>query len=597
MSAVSGGKIPESFIQSVVGKTDIVSLIQEKISLKKAGANYSACCPFHQEKTPSFSVSPTKQFYHCFGCGAHGDAIGFLMANQSLTFVEAIEHLASRLGLTVPKDPKEAAKSQRKFETTSVLNQVAEFYAHQLKHHPNAKRAVEYLKQRGLTGKIAKAYSLGFAPPGWNNLLDHFNGQPEALKVLQESGLIIKHPQGRLYDRFRDRIMFPIRDRRGEVIAFGGRVLDQGHPKYLNSPESPVFQKGHCLYGVYETLKAIQKWQMSVVVEGYFDVVMLAQFGIVGALATLGTAITSHHLTSLFQLSSEVVFCFDGDDAGQNAAFKALRLVLPFLIDGRQVRFAFLPQGEDPDSYVRRFGADDFRALLQNSMSFSEYFFATFCQRIPPHSVDNRAHLASLARPLLEQMPNGFFKEMMFEKLAEILMSSTEVVRGEKAKRFASNQKVPQTRTKVAPPPQPLAPAIIASAILLREPALYGTIKENLIKIKRQYWDETVSPGMDLLRSLFAILQTQPMLSTEEIHQQLQTKGFVKSQLTDYEKKAAFVPSEGSEAELSGSIQRLIMIGQQQIAEKLLLKAKNHGLTPEEKQELKEILQSRESIN
>lgn len=592
MSAVLGGRIPESFIQSVVAKTDIVSLIQESIKLRKAGANYSACCPFHSEKTPSFTVNQAKQFYHCFGCGAHGDAIRFLMEHQSYSFVEAVERLATRLGMSVPKDPKEVIKKQVRTQATSVLNQVAEFYHRQFTQNPHAQTAVTYLKKRGISGKIAKAYCLGFAPPGWDNLLKSFQGQNEGLKIIEENGLIIKHPEGRYYDRFRERIMFPIRGRRGEVIGFGGRVLDHSQPKYLNSPETPLFQKGHCLYGIYETLQTKEKWQTAIVVEGYFDVVMLAQFGIMGAVATLGTAVTSHHLTHLFQFVSEVVFCFDGDKAGQAAAWKALQLVLPLLSEGRQVRFAFLPEGEDPDSFVRNHGAERFRSLIQTSTPLSEYFFATLCEKVPLDSVDNRAHLASLARPMLEEMPQGIFKEMMYERLAQLAMSSTSVVRGEKAPRFTNNpywQKKKPIEVQ-PPPPQPVAPAFIASAILLAQPTLYAAIKNHGVLGK-----EIITPGMDLLQSMLTLLSAEATLSTQVLYARLTAQGFTEQQLHTCQKKIDSLPTEGWEAELLGAIGRLLVIGQQQRTEKLLLKAKNTGLSLEEKQQLKEILQFRES--
>lgn len=594
MSAVSGGRIPESFIQSVIAKTDIVSLIQESVKLKKAGANYSACCPFHSEKTPSFTVSPAKQFFHCFGCGAHGDAIHFMMQNESLSFMEALEKLALRHGLTVPKASYDPVKSEHKSQVNTVLSAVADFYAYQLKHHASAQNAIDYLKKRGLTGKLAKTFLIGFAPPGWDNLLSHFKNQPESLKILEETGLIIKHPQGRYYDRFRYRIMFPIRSRRGEILGFGGRVLDQSQPKYLNSPESAIFQKSHCLYGVYETLKSKAKWQTAIVVEGYFDVVMLAQHGIYGAFATLGTAITPSHLTNLFGLVSEVVFCFDGDNAGQAAAWKALQLVLPTLIEGRQARFVFLPQGEDPDSYVRHMGEEHFRNLIKNAMPLSEYFFATLCEKVPPNSVDNRAQLASMARPLIEQIPAGILKEMMFEKLAQIAMSSPQVVRGQKANRYVkgtyTRQNTPAASSS-APPPQLMPPAFIASALLIQIPTLYETLKNKDLP------SHISAPGIKMLREVLDLLQQDPLLDTQGICQQLIAKGWSEKQLQACEKKVSSIPTSGWEAEFLGAINRLVVIGQEQVAENLLQKAKTTELSQEEKNLLKKILQSGESIS
>lgn len=593
MSAAPHGRIPENFIQSVINKTDIVALIQESLKLKKAGANYSACCPFHHEKTPSFTVSPSKQFFHCFGCGKHGDAIAFIMEHQALSFVEAVEKLATRLGMSVPKDPQETIKTQIKLHATGLLKEVADFYSAQLKGHPAATHAVNYLKKRSLTGQTAKNYSLGYAPPGWDNLLTHFKNQPEALKILEETGLIIRHPEGRYYDRFRQRIMFPIRDRKGEVIGFGGRVLDDAQPKYLNSPESSIFQKGQCLYGIYESLKAKNKWQAAVIVEGYFDVVMLAQYEISGVFATLGTAISTHHLTTLFHLVPEIIFCFDGDAAGQAAAWKALQLALPLLTEGRQVKFAFLPKGEDPDSYVRSQGTKNFQSLLQNSTPLSEYFFQSLTEKVAPTSVDNRAHLASLAKTMIEQIPAGIFKEMMFEEVAKLVVTSSFVVRGEKAPRFfVPYSKGEKRLPKAAPPPQPLTPAMAASAILLVQPESF-----SLVKGKTAYWHDLKMEGVKLLSQIFALLMETENLSAAVLIEQLSQRGFTAQQLNGCMQKIAYMPEAGREAELTGALARLMALGQQQIMEALLAKSKVTNLTVEEKQQLKDIIQPRESIS
>ncbi|MGD9590884.1 MAG: DNA primase [Candidatus Berkiella sp.] len=582
------GRIPDSFIQELLAKTDIVSVIQESIKLKKNGANYSACCPFHHEKTPSFTVSQTKQFYHCFGCSAHGDAIRFLMDYQSLNFVDAIENLSARVGLTVPKDPQEAAKAQVKHTMTTVLKRCADFYAQQLKTHPEAKLAVDYLKKRGLTGQVAKQFNIGFAPTGWQNLLSYFS--ESEINVLEESGMIIRHKEGRLYDRFRERIMFPIRDRRGEVIGFGARVMDKSQPKYLNSPESSVFQKSYCLYGLYEAQKAKQQWQTAIVVEGYMDVVALAQMGISGAVATLGTAITSHHLNTLFHIVPEVVFCFDGDKAGQSAAWKALQLVLGLLTEGRQVRFVFLPQGEDPDSYVRQYGANAFLSLVKNGTPLSEYFFATLSAKIAPNSVDSRAHLASVARPLIETIPKGIFKEMMFEQLANLVSSTPQVVRGEKAFRSFYSPKG-QTRLKVAPPPPPMETAYLASAMLLRAPNLHALIGAQSVLVQ-----EIQAPGIALFHFLCNLLSQDPATPSTVMHQKLQENNFEVARLKACETKIAMVPNEGLEAEFLGAIKRLEVVGREQMMEKLILKAKNRELSEQEKEMLKEFLKTRESI-
>lgn len=585
------GRIPDGFIEAVLAKTDIVSVIQENLKLKKNGANYSACCPFHHEKTPSFTVSATKQFYHCFGCSAHGDAIRFLMEYQSLSFVEAVERLATRLGMSVPKDPVDEAKAKVRSAHTNVLNRVAEFYSAQFKD-PKAQSAVAYLKKRGLNGQTAKDFAMGFAKEGWDHLIKHFEGDQEALKVLEEAGLIIKHQSGRFYDRFRNRVMFPIRDRKGNVLGFGGRVMDKSEPKYLNSPESPLFQKGHCLYGIYEALKG-EKWQKAIVVEGYFDVVMLAQYQIKGAVATLGTAITSHHLSYLFQQVNDVVFCFDGDKAGQAAAWKALQLVLPFLTKDRQVRFAFLPQGEDPDSFVRNNGTDHFKTLLANSTPLSEYLFAALCKEIKPDSVDNRAHLANKAQPLLEQIPAGIYKEMMYEQLAQLVSTSLQVVRGEKAARLSYDKRSFKKPIKATPPKQLLSTAFIVCGILLREPTLV-----EMVKKQGTFFEKLSTPGMDMLRVVVELLnQGQNTLSPLKLKEGLKARGFSEQRIDECESKVALVPSDGLSAELNGAIHRLLAIGQQEITEKLLQKAKEIGLTDQEKQQLKEILQFRESID
>lgn len=591
MVSPAGGRIPEAFIETVLAKTDLVALIQESIKLKKSGANYSACCPFHQEKTPSFSVSASKQFYHCFGCGVHGDAIRFLMDYENLHFVEAIERLATRVGLSVPRTQGEESKIQQRLEMTTILNQAADFYAKQLKHHPEAKAAVAYLKKRGLTGKTAKQFELGYAPSGWDNLLVHFHKRSEAITLLEQTGLVIQHDSGRYYDRFRHRILFPIRDPKGQVIGFGGRVMDNSLPKYLNSPETPVFQKSHCLYGIYEVLRSHQKWEKAIVVEGYFDVVMLAQHGIQGAVATLGTALTTYHLQQLFGRVDEVVFCFDGDHAGQAAAWKALQLVLPYLTQERRAGFIFLPQNEDPDSYVRSMGAENFLTLVNNSTSTADFFFASLVDQIPPDSIDSRARIAAIAKPLIEQIPAPIFREMMFEQLAMIVSSSPQVVRGERAWRKKRNDDRSYKRTtkRVLPPPKLNSLAFIAIAILLRAPLLISRIVQV-----PQYWEGlSGDEGQRLLKLIINLLREAPDLTNEDLREWLVGQTFDGTALKASEKKVALIPDEGLEAELVGAIKQISAVGQEQFTEKLLQKAKTMDLSVEEKDSLKEILQNK----
>ncbi|MFM1892488.1 MAG: hypothetical protein RLZ44_1565, partial [Pseudomonadota bacterium] len=357
------GKIPQRFIDDLIARVDIVDVINQRVPLKKAGHEYKACCPFHDEKTPSFTVSPTKQFYHCFGCGAHGTAIGFLMDYDRLSYPEAIEALADDLGLEVPHEAG-VERGPDLSPLYEILEQAARFYAWQLRRHPDSARAVEYLRQRGVSGEIAADFRIGFAPPGWDNLLRELGGDARAVDSLRGAGLISEPEDGKRYDRLRDRIVFPILDARGRVVGFGGRVLGAGEPKYLNSPETPVFHKGRELYGLYQAKQAVKQLERLLVVEGYMDVVALAQFGIRYAVATLGTATTAEHLEKLFRSVPEVVFCFDGDRAGRDAAWKALETALPLLREGRQARFLFLPEGEDPDTLVRREGAAAFAARV-----------------------------------------------------------------------------------------------------------------------------------------------------------------------------------------------------------------------------------------
>lgn len=337
------GKIPAHFIDELLNRVDIVDLINGRVPLKKAGRDYHACCPFHHEKTPSFTVSREKQFYHCFGCGAHNNAIGFLMEYDNLSFVDAVEELAAQIGLEIPRETGDDSGPDYRplYET---LEQAARFYQWQLRKHADADRAIGYLKQRGLTGDISADFGIGFAPPGWDNLIRQLGQDTKGLERLRLSGLISEPEQNKCYDRFRDRIMFPIRDHRGQTIAFGGRILDDSKPKYLNSPETPVFHKGRALYGLFEARKALRKIERLLVVEGYMDVVALAQFGIRYAVATLGTATTDEHLERLFRTTSEVIFCFDGDRAGREAGWKALQTALPHMKDGREARFLFLPR-------------------------------------------------------------------------------------------------------------------------------------------------------------------------------------------------------------------------------------------------------------
>nr|MBF0682713.1 DNA primase [Pseudomonas sp.] len=419
------GLIPQSFIDDLLNRSDIVEVVGSRIQLKKAGKNYTARCPFHQEKTPSFSVSPDKQFYYCFGCGAGGNALGFIMDHDSLDFPQAVEDLAKRAGMEVPREESGSGRKPRQPVDSPLyplLEAAGEYYRQALKNHPARKAAVEYLKSRGLSGVIARDFSLGFAPPGWDNLMKHLGGDTLQHKAMLDAGLLIENAEtGRSYDRFRDRVMFPIRDSRGRIIAFGGRVLGDDKPKYLNSPETPVFHKGQELYGLFEARKANRDLDEIMVVEGYMDVIALAQQGLRNAVATLGTATSDEHLKRLFRIVPSVLFCFDGDAAGRKAAWRALEATLPNLQDGRRARFLFLPEGEDPDSLVRREGTDAFLARIQQqAQPLADYFFQQLSEEADPRSLEGKAHLATLAAPLVEKIPGANLRTLMRQRLAEI---------------------------------------------------------------------------------------------------------------------------------------------------------------------------------
>ncbi len=417
--------IPQSFIADLLNRVDIVDVVGQHVKLKKAGANYQGLCPFHSEKSPSFSVSPTKQFYHCFGCGAHGSAISFLMEYSGLGYVDAIEDLARSAGLDVPREERTAndvARAQQAMALSEVMSSAADWYRQQLKGNT---RAVEYLKGRGLTGEIAKRYALGYAPDGWQGLEAVFGSytNDEVAKTLVEGGLMIQGEQSegspiKRYDRFRDRIMFPIRNPKGQTIGFGGRILDQGEPKYLNSPETPLFSKGNTLYGLFEARQAIRAQEYVLVCEGYMDVVALAQLGFPNAVATLGTACTANHVRMLLRQTDKVVFSFDGDSAGQRAAQRALEACLPLMSDDKEIRFLFLPTEHDPDSYVRAYGAAAFEKVIKEAMSISSFFFKTVSEDRELTTPEGRAHTHHAAKPLLLSMPPIALRTQILRELA-----------------------------------------------------------------------------------------------------------------------------------------------------------------------------------
>ena len=425
--------IPKSFIQDLLNRLDIVDVIERYVPLKKAGANYAACCPFHNEKSPSFTVSQSKQFYHCFGCGVHGTAIGFVMEHAGMGFVDAVEELARSIGVEVPHETLKPGQLQQKVapDLYDLMQAATKFYREQLKSSPHA---IDYLKRRGVSGEIAARFGIGYAPKEWQNLSGVCASYQDSSLV--ETGLVIEGEAGKRYDRFRDRIMFPIVNARGRVIGFGGRILESGEPKYLNSPETVLFEKGHELYGLFQAQKAIRSHQQVVVVEGYMDVVALAQHGVEYAVATLGTATTSFHVQKLLRLSEQVVFCFDGDAAGQRAAWRALENSLPHLIDGKRIGFLFLPAEHDPDSYIREHGTEAFERLLHDSLPLSGYLLRELSARVNLNTQEGRSNLLEHAKPLLMAISAPTLALLLRKEvaaLAGITQQELEVLYGIKA--------------------------------------------------------------------------------------------------------------------------------------------------------------------
>ena len=577
------GRIPQSFIDELLNRIDIVDVIEARVPLKKAGREFQACCPFHNEKTPSFTVSPGKQFYHCFGCGAHGSAVGFLMDYENLSFPEAIEELARSAGMEIPREAAgTGGDNERRHDHYSLLEKTDQFYRAQLRQHPQAGRAVEYLKARGLSGEIAQTFGLGYAPPGWDNLLKHLPDN-HSRQLALELGLLVKKDDGSNYDRFRDRIMFPIRDRRGRCIGFGGRVLGDEKPKYMNSPESPVFHKGQELYGLFEARKTSQKLERLLVVEGYMDVVALAQFGLTNAVATLGTATTPEHLERLYRTVNEVVFCFDGDAAGRRAAWRALENALPVMRDGREARFLFLPEGEDPDTLVRRIGAESFRRKTVESIPLSRFLYESLCDQVDTASVDGRARLVELARPLLNRLPDSAFRDLMLERLSEL--SGLKTAQLQTRIFSAAPGNTLSDEAPFRPPRRDNARSPVRSAIrlLLEQPAL-GRGLQNPAG-----FEDLELPGVPLLVELLELSRHSPHLSAGGILEHWRGRP-EEQHLARLAASKLSIDEAGYEPEFRGAVQRLIEQRNNRKVEHLLLKERRSGLSESEKDELRQLV-------
>ena len=620
------GLIPQSFIDDLLNRTDIVEVVASRIQLKKAGKNFSARCPFHNEKTPSFSVSPDKQFYYCFGCGAGGNALGFIMDHDHLDFPQAVEELAKRAGMEVPHE--EGGRENRPRPPTdsplyALMDEASKFYQQTLKSHPSRKSAVDYLKGRGLSGEIARDFRIGFAPPGWDNLLKHLGGDSLQIKAMNDAGLLIENTDNpektKRYDRFRDRIMFPIRDTRGRVIAFGGRVLGDDKPKYLNSPETPIFHKGQELYGLFEARQNNRNLDEIMVVEGYMDVIALAQQGLRNAVATLGTSTSDEHVKRMFRLVPNILFCFDGDPAGRKAAWRALEATLPSLQDGRRARFMFLPEGEDPDSLVRAEGTDAFRSRLHlQSLPLADYFFQQLSEEADPSSLEGKAHLATLAAPLIEKIPGQNLKILMHQRLREITglqtdhghasatPPSTEAGDADShyydsspafpdtSGRSSANQRFSDDRTqassKRSPSPRQISrnsgvesPTLTALRTLLQSPRLASQVETA------SHFAADGDIYTQLLVALLDALQKNPHQSALQLIARWHgtDQGRLLRALAE---KEWLIDASNLEQQFFDTINSLMARQRERALEQLLLKARQTELSNDEKSQLRELL-------
>ena len=511
------GRIPQHFIDALLARTDIVELIGTRVPLKKSGREYKACCPFHAEKTPSFWVSPDKQFYHCFGCGKHGTVLGFLMDHDHMAFPEAVEELATRLGLEVPHEGGAERSAARADEPLyELMASVARYYREQLAREP---RARDYLAKRGLTAETLERFTIGYAPNSWNELLRRFGAGDGERQLLAAAGLIIERERGsnreseRHYDRFRDRVMFPIRDARGRVIAFGGRIIDAGEPKYLNSPETPLFHKGRELYGLFEARRARRNLERLVVVEGYMDAVSLHQSGIDYAVATLGTATTAEHFRRIFRLVPTVVFAFDGDRAGRAAAWRALQQALPEAREGREIRFLFLPHGHDPDTLIAAEGGAAFEQRFAAAVPLSEYLVRELSEQTELGSADGRARFAEHARPLFARVPEGVYRELLLERLAQVVGLTPARLEalwtGAKPDAPSTSSPPPARRSAAARPARGAGRGTLVRQAIIRL-LHYPAIALEVTASERAGLDASEEPGVPLLRELLDDLRAQP---------------------------------------------------------------------------------------
>jgi len=590
------GRIPQHFIDELIARADIVEIIGARVQLKKAGREFKACCPFHDEKTPSFWVSPDKQFYHCFGCGKHGTVLGFLMDHDHMAFPEAVEELATRLGVEVPHEGGSDAGPRRAEDSLyDLTKEVARFYAECLTRDA---RARDYVARRGLTAETLERFQIGYAPNSWNELLRRFGAAESGRKALSDAGLIVERERGQVqggerhYDRFRDRLMFPIRDARGRTIAFGGRIIDAGEPKYLNSPETLLFHKGRELYALYETRRARTNLTRLLIVEGYMDAVRLHQAGIDYAVATLGTATTAEHLRRLFRLVPAIVFAFDGDRAGRQAAWRALQQALPEAREGREIRFLFLPDGQDPDSLVGQEGREAFEARLAGALPLSEYLVRELAQHSDLTNADGRARFAEAARPLFLKVPEGVFRELLLERLAEVV--------GLNPRRLGELWTPAAAATAPQAPPTPLRRpsaratlgagrgSLVRQAIvrLLHHPQIALEVEAA----ERAGLEASEEPGVALLRELLDELRAHPAQIPAQVIQRWSGREGAEALQKLLEREEVITNAPAAAGELKGALAKLAELAAGRRLAALEAKSRDSALSEDELKEFQVLI-------
>ena len=580
------GRISRQFIDDLLARVDIVDIVDSRVPLKKAGKNYQACCPFHNEKSPSFTVSQDKQFYHCFGCGEHGSAISFLMEFDRLDFVDAIEELASYCGVEVVREENNATPAeqrrqqevyQQKQDDYELMDQISRFYQQQLKVAADKEIAVNYLKGRGLSGEVVKRFGIGYISDAWDGMMKSYSRNGEANQQLVDLGMAIQGDKSRPYDRFRGRIMFPIRDKRGRVIGFGGRVLGDQKPKYLNSPETRVYHKGQELYGLYEAKQANKTLERLVVVEGYMDVVALAQHGVDYAVASLGTATTSEQLQTMFRTVKEVICCYDGDRAGRDAAWRAMENALPLIRDGFALKFVFVPDGEDPDSLIRQQGQQAFEEILDEAMPLSKFLFDKFLEDNPVNSMEEKVALIDKLQPYIHKLPDSILKNAIIEEMASHFGVTSE-------KRLLELQKINANPIKkIVRKSTKITPVRLAIALLLEHPHIVKSLGDISVL------QSLTIPGVDLLTQLLGLCQQNPAIKTAQLLEYFRDTEEGK-QLAKLMCWQHHIEAEAAQDVFLDSIEKLLNNFVEQRTEFLLQKARTGQMSKQEKQELQAIL-------